>query len=662
MNHSILLLLSVILIAGISAPAYAQTVSEHVVINEVEINPSGDNTSINEWVELYNPTDTEVDIGGWQIASTTVLKKTLVIPAGVVISPGEFLTFTHEKLWFNDVSELIELRDSSGIIIDATPQLTDMESNFLSWQRLYDGVESNDWKFVLSTTGGTNGKIIEEEQSSSVVLTVTSDKTSYAFDTTATIQGSVSEEIFTLQPYFQTEPITINISGPNFYKVISLYPDYNLNYETNVILAKVLGVNAGTYDVLVTYGDVTANTLFSVGEENMEVSIESSSSSFDISTDKSEYVPGEFISIMGSTNEIIPYAGMKFSITDSNGKLIDNGNLFTSTGEFTTKIFLNTINPNYGEYTITAEYSDHAASVVFNVINNADDDLTSQIVPDSLILETNESEYLINDYLIMSGKIANFDSGVSKAYYQVIYFTFKDSNGNSPSSMGAIMDNSDGAKSVDYTLTAIPDASGNFLIEVRLAPVLFSEGNYVLKANYGGLIDFADISIVSEKSISDEISNIDENLVEVFNPKTILEKVNRISDNLISIDTQEKVIENQSVKPRVLSGSMITPDKNNQSTVNLQVLSESGICIIGENSDCLVNESTRKPGQIFEVVQVDGMNLNVRYSGPDVRLEKFSILPQSSNEFLPETNWNIEVIKDNEVSRFYYKVTYKTIP
>ena len=228
--------------------------------------------------------------------------------------------------------------------------------------------------------------------------------------------------------------------------------------------------------------------------------------------------------------------------------------------------------------------------------------------------------------------------------------------------MGAIMDNSDGAKSVDYTLTAIPDASGNFLIEVRLAPVLFSEGNYVLKANYGGLIDFADISIVSEKSISDEISNIDENLVEVFNPKTILEKVNRISDNLISIDTQEKVIENQSVKPRVLSGSMITPDKNNQSTVNLQVLSESGICIIGENSDCLVNESTRKPGQIFEVVQVDGMNLNVRYSGPDVRLEKFSILPQSSNEFLPETNWNIEVIKDNEVSRFYYKVTYKTIP
>ena len=37
MNH-ILILLSAILIAGISAPAYAQTISENVVINEVDTN------------------------------------------------------------------------------------------------------------------------------------------------------------------------------------------------------------------------------------------------------------------------------------------------------------------------------------------------------------------------------------------------------------------------------------------------------------------------------------------------------------------------------------------------------------------------------------------------------------------------------------------------
>ena len=105
---------------------------------------------------------------------------------------------------------------------------------------------------------------------------------------------------------------------------------------------------------------------------------------------------------------------------------------------------------------------------------------------------------------------------------------------------------------------------------------------------------------------------------------------------------------------------MITTSKDNVSDVNLRVLSSSGVCVIGTDVDCLVSESTRKPGQIFDVVQIDGQNLNVRYTGPDVRLEKFSILPVSSEEFLLDANWNVEVIKNDEISRFYYKLTYKT--
>ena len=89
MNH-ILILLSAVLIAGISAPAYAQTISDHVVINEVDTNPFGDDSkSISEWVELYNPTDSDVDLSGWKIASTTVLKKTLTIPDGTIIGSDQ---------------------------------------------------------------------------------------------------------------------------------------------------------------------------------------------------------------------------------------------------------------------------------------------------------------------------------------------------------------------------------------------------------------------------------------------------------------------------------------------------------------------------------------------------------------------------------------------
>jgi hypothetical protein len=92
MKYSIILLLSIILIAGISAPVYAQTITDHVVINEVDTNPSGDDSqSVSEWVELYNPTESDIDLSGWQIASTTVLKKTLTIPDGTIISSGDFL-------------------------------------------------------------------------------------------------------------------------------------------------------------------------------------------------------------------------------------------------------------------------------------------------------------------------------------------------------------------------------------------------------------------------------------------------------------------------------------------------------------------------------------------------------------------------------------------
>ncbi len=141
---------------------------------------------------------------------------------------------------------------------------------------------------------------------------------------------------------------------------------------------------------------------------------------------------------------------------------------------------------------------------------------------------------------------------------------------------------------------------------------------------------------------------------------TIIEKENRISEKIITIFTEEKIIDNVTVAPRVLSGSLITT-RADEFNVNLKVSTVTGTCIIGSDADCLVRESTRKQGQIYDVVEVDGISLNVRYSGPDVRLEKFSILPESSSAFLPDTNWNVEIIKDDQVSRFYYKITYKSL-
>lgn len=191
-----------------------------------------------------------------------------------------------------------------------------------------------------------------------------------------------------------------------------------------------------------------------------------------------------------------------------------------------------------------------------------------------------------------------------------------------------------------------PSPSGSFVYQYVIPENLSSLGTYEVTVD----ADFEKKSIkfnVVEKPPVEKLS-------------TVIEKENRIPEKLILIPTEEKTSDDTTIAPRVISGSLITPLRGDESNVNIKVSSETGTCIIGPEANCLVKESTRKQGQIYDVVEVDGVSLNVRYSGPDVRLEKFSILP-ASVEFLPDANWNIEVIKDDQVSRFYYKVTYKTL-
>ena len=674
MNHTPLLVIFAVLIAVISVPAYGELITDHVVINEVDTNPFGDDSlAISEWVELYNPTDTDVDLSGWEIASTTVLKKTFTIPDGTIISPEQLLPFTYAKVWFTDSSDSVELRNPLGDVVDKTPLLSDMENDFLSWQRIYDG--HTDWEFSLGNAGGSNGKLLSSEDDSLVEVTLYTDKLNYNFDQTAIIQGTVSEKVFVEVPTFQTAPILITISGPDFQQSVSLYPDYNLNYQTSLDLVQVKGISQGSYDVTVNYAEASVTTSFSVESEMIETS-DIVDSDFNILVDKTEYLLKEPILLTGVTNEIIPYESMKFTITDPTGKQIDSGSLFTVDGEFDTTISINSAMPEYGEYVITAEYGDLTSSTIFSLIENiVEIDISDS--SNEMILNLDDFQYLENAYMTISGSLPNFDPD-SDIYYQVVYLNFYSSDGKPIAFTSAIMDNSSGAKSIPFTSTAVPDSFGKFAVEIRIPSVIFPVGDYVVKANYGGLKATENFSVMSdndfavEKTIGDGNPNTsipgkpsaseekDAGGYVVTSVKTIIEKTNRISDNLISIETKDKIIEEQSVQPRVLSGSMVTPSKTDISKVNIQVSSESGVCIIGQNSDCLVSESTRKPGQIFEVIQLDGMSLNVRYSGPDVRLEKFSILPQSSEDFLPDTNWNVEVLKDDEVSRFYYKVTYKT--
>ena len=1077
-------------------PAMGQTPSfaDHVVINEIDINPPGDDSkSVSEWVELYNPTDAAIDIGGWAIASTTVLKKTMKIPVGTIIEPNRFLTYSYQNVWFTDVSETVQLRNADGIVIDQTPSISDLKNDFTSWQRIYDGVDtdsSSDWKFEFSNAGSTNGKFTTEIETGKATILISTDKSNYNFQETAIISGQVSEKLFVEKPFFQTAQIMIKIYGPNGYvKNISLFPDLNLKYQTTLSLQKVLGISGGVYYVVVEYGDAIASTQFAVGDEIILIE-EGQESQLSITTDKESYIPGETATIIANTNNIVPFEGLKFKVTNPTGKQIFDGTLYPDTkGKFSTTIFMTTVQPVYGFHKIVAEYSTYSAvssfeltkdvkedkvislitdkkayglgdtiiisgrlnnlwifsldleilqtgfgslhtdalnrlkiqdsvklagdstfkyefkipnnpirygdyrvtvskevgaeSIVFHVVENPDEFVES-LKPFTVF--TDKSTYDIGNSIIISGKVNNLK--ISSTYQTpIIDIVIKNSEGNQITSS---VSKPTGFKSTtaEYSLKAVPDQVGNYQVKDTIYDAIYGPGRYIVKASYadgllqdsttfsvidpldieapiitldkdvyglgeevhlsalvpGGGAGKSDVGILLTKPDGDtnkfgttvdngkfswtwttplsEKSNVvqnervrfssnygvykisisqsdtapvvvffkvspnpDEDFLNIepltvtselpvynvaqnqkltilgtalkrvqgtqglvvpdrvdiaiksptgkvitessvyldaggnfqsifdmpvtvfkegiykvtaiyqgiraenffqvdndfifggdevlslligtdkeeYNPgdiaritarptklifietvevgipteeqtklncgafvcgigvpittlrqdptgtfvheytfptnaklgtyiitfntefgtfikaiqlvekipepepepeskifgERVIEKVNRITESQIQITVNKKIINEKELSPRAIQGSLFTVSKGEESNVNIKVSIEDGTCIIGQDSDCMIQKSTRSPGAIYQTIQIDGMDYNVRYSGPDVRLEKFTILPAALDSSLPDSTWNVEVLKEEQqVSRLYYQVTY----
>ena len=1093
MIRNVTILFSIFVLVVLFNPANAQSsIADHIVINEIDINPPGDDSaSPSEWVELYNPTDSDVDIGGWKIASTTVLKQSFTLPTGTIIESGQFLTYSYKTVWFTDTNEIVELRDKNGIVVDATPLLSDINSDFSSWQRIYDGFDldsADDWNFEISNAGSSNGKIPVTEDIQDVSVTIDSTKSGYVFGETAIIQGNISKEVFKVQQGdFKPESITVTINGPSFNSQVLLYPDLNLNFETSLSLHPVLGINEGVYDVSVIYAGATSSTSFSVGDEVIELEIPDESI-FAIVTDKSQYLPGETLYISGITNKIIPFEGLKFELKNPNGIIIESGTLYPINGEFSGSVFLTTVNPVFGTYVLSAEYSDKT-STSFNLVEDAKEDVpislwtdkevygvgdvvtitgrlndfwvssldleilqtrntalgtgfdggdfafkildilrlegdssfkysfqipkgderlgdyrikiskevgtaikTISVVDDPsklieprepLSLSTDKVIYDFGDKITINGFVNELSQSTSDV--PVVNVSIKDKDGNPLTIIGDTGGGRLGStgSSVSYDFTAIPEPSGRFSVSTDLNRSIFEEGQYLITAKYlklststmftvsdslntkngvllsvdkevyglgetvrlsgkipptgnaavsislttpdgsiinsGATVDNQQFSwkwitpitqtqqaikseedrsfsqtnlgiykihvstdtygqdvffkvsldptndslsilpisvftskpiyqagetlkvtgsvipreqgdeglvvpervhltIISEKlptkpihqasvypdqggnfqsffelpitifsegqykvkavylkkqldytfSVANDFAfGLDEDItllissdkkqyqpgdvvfvtgkpnkliyledynVSVFKKtgleitcgsficgthegpvttirpapngsfsyqfvipdfvssvgkyevtvesdfetkklvfdvvektleekrsQTIIEKVNSIPDDNVSVSTIQKNFDDFEAGPRVLLGSLIASPRGEEPNVNLRIISESGVCVIGPENECLVKDSTRKPGGIYDIVEVDGISLKVRYSGPDARVEKFSILPESTTEMLPDSVWDIQVVKDNQVSRLYYKINYSPI-
>src|SRR5215204_5726431 len=129
------------------------TAGDSTLINEVELNPSGNDMEEGEWIEPYNPTSVDINISGFEI-TPSFQSPTIKLPPDAVIEAGETYVIKLDRPILSNTGESLVLANATGDIQDRTPSLVDRSDDDHTWQRIPDG--NNEWQFVQNTEGNPN--------------------------------------------------------------------------------------------------------------------------------------------------------------------------------------------------------------------------------------------------------------------------------------------------------------------------------------------------------------------------------------------------------------------------------------------------------------------------------------------------------------------------
>ena len=137
---------------GLRSAAVSETTPvaglDHIIISEVFYDTPG-RDSVEEWIELYNPTASSVDLSGWTLSDNS---RTYTIASGTIIPAGGFLIFARSTSGFFNLygfnpdfgdlnlalgnnGDLVSLKNTSGTEID-----------FVAWENYVAG-----WSISAST-------------------------------------------------------------------------------------------------------------------------------------------------------------------------------------------------------------------------------------------------------------------------------------------------------------------------------------------------------------------------------------------------------------------------------------------------------------------------------------------------------------------------------
>lgn len=127
-----------------------------IIINELYPDPlSTESESKDEWIELYNPNNFEVDLGGWILEDKIGVVRKYIIQAGTKISPNGYLVFmsADTKISLNNTGDMLVLKNLFAQEISSSPNYGKTKSGqgFAN----FDG----EWAWTLKPTkAGQNQK------------------------------------------------------------------------------------------------------------------------------------------------------------------------------------------------------------------------------------------------------------------------------------------------------------------------------------------------------------------------------------------------------------------------------------------------------------------------------------------------------------------------
>jgi endonuclease YncB( thermonuclease family) len=125
----------------------------NIMINEIELNPQSNDVDM-EWIELYNPSDSDVNIGDYRIRAS---KSTVIdLPSDAEIKAGETYVIELDRQLLSDIAEIVVLESGSGEVVDWTPSFVDRSDDSRTWQRMPDG--NNEWQFASDTEEDLNSQ------------------------------------------------------------------------------------------------------------------------------------------------------------------------------------------------------------------------------------------------------------------------------------------------------------------------------------------------------------------------------------------------------------------------------------------------------------------------------------------------------------------------